>query len=320
VGYPLAQRVTDAWCVIEPDFGNKGFGHPDMAAYVAFDAGDPLVLLLEAKLATYEKSSWPNTRRQDSGFNSKINGQIELNHRLALALTSFDADAHTKLAEPGWILDTPYDLAVPGTPRHVKKPTVLDLVARRLAGLPLERYIHAVITTDEAAPWAAVAEDRRPAIWLARDREDWTWLTQRLYWTSWERLYALAEPWQPSGFRRNYEFFRNNLRRRRVRQGVVDVSPRVGLVILHDNLYRAARQTYLHLSWDGQSFKLRDYSGPELLEIRPRFTAEELFREGNIVHTIWYKQRERHRWQDYEWWHEQVVQKNQERWPDDQAR
>ena len=99
VGYPLLQQhVTDAWCVIEPDFGNKGFGHPDMAAYLAFDAGDPLVLLLEAKLTTYEKSSWPNTRRQERGFNSKINGQIELNHRLAWALTGFDADAHTKLA------------------------------------------------------------------------------------------------------------------------------------------------------------------------------------------------------------------------------
>jgi hypothetical protein len=25
---------------------------------------------------------------------------------------------------------------------------------------------------------------------------------------------------------------------------------------------------------------------------------------------------ERHRWQDYEWWHERVVEKNRERWPD----
>ena len=144
--FPNYDLLSNVWCVIEPDFGNKGFGHPDMAAVLDFNNAPRSALFLEAKLTTLKEASWPGVKRMDKGFNSTINGQLELNHRLTLALSIFEPDVRLAVSEPDWILDTPYIMAIPGRPRCVKKPSVLNLVARKFEAVPLRavlsRYHH----------------------------------------------------------------------------------------------------------------------------------------------------------------------------------
>src|SRR4051812_6710591 len=55
IGFSAPGKVVAAWSVVEPDFGNKGFGHPDYVARLAFQGGAVAVLLFEAKLTTYHK-------------------------------------------------------------------------------------------------------------------------------------------------------------------------------------------------------------------------------------------------------------------------
>jgi len=39
IGFKMPGRVTEAWSVVQPDFGNKGFGHPDCVARLGFEGG-----------------------------------------------------------------------------------------------------------------------------------------------------------------------------------------------------------------------------------------------------------------------------------------
>ena len=100
--------LAGVWCVVEPEFGRKGFGYLDVVARLTFQGGRVAVLLMEAKLKTYRQSSWPSGRRARKQFNSKLNGQIELNHRLALALEGHRGGEDAELVEPGWLVGTDY--------------------------------------------------------------------------------------------------------------------------------------------------------------------------------------------------------------------
>ena len=138
-------------------------------AYLEFVDETQAVLFVEAKLTTYEKASWPEAQRGCKQFNSKINGQLELNHRLGLALQGFHPEVDSSLAEPEWILDTGYKTALPGIPRSVKKPAVPELVAGRLAGLSPDCYYHLAITTDDDAPLVPSSSDSHAtAVWARR--------------------------------------------------------------------------------------------------------------------------------------------------------
>src|ERR1700686_3706675 len=66
----MGQRVASVRVIVEPDFSNTGFGHPDAIFKVTFESGKVAVFLLEAKRLPYPKSCSSPTGRGGAGFNS----------------------------------------------------------------------------------------------------------------------------------------------------------------------------------------------------------------------------------------------------------
>src|ERR1700693_5523645 len=91
IRYPHFPRTTTRIVsFIEPDFANTGFGHPDAVLRVETDE-DEFVFILEAKRGCYLNACKPISSRgiPRSGYNSSLNGQLELDFALALALEGF---------------------------------------------------------------------------------------------------------------------------------------------------------------------------------------------------------------------------------------
>jgi hypothetical protein len=120
------------------------------------------VVFIEAKVVPYLASAMGNAAdtMAASGFNSSINGQLALRHRLAYALHRWDGAG--VLAEPADLhaayRSTTGGLCDPASqPRSLAKAAVLDLVRRHgLHRLPLARY-HLVAWTWDAGPFFAPA-------------------------------------------------------------------------------------------------------------------------------------------------------------------
>src|ERR1700687_1560165 len=70
--------VRRAHAVVEPSFGSQGFGRPDAVAVIEFDTQQSFVLFFEAKLGVYAEAAKAPAGRSLPGFNSSINGQLEL--------------------------------------------------------------------------------------------------------------------------------------------------------------------------------------------------------------------------------------------------
>ncbi len=206
IGYSFGDRtIIEAWCVVEPDFSE--FGHPDTVFRLTFDNNAKAVFLLEAKLRTFEKASWEERKRNEQHFNSTINGQLELNHRLALALQHFQPGVDTSLAEPDWVPA----LYSPGSgPRQVKKRAVLRQVVKELAQLEADCYFHVVITTDQEAPWVNVPHEKRPKMFVRDGSDSWDDSRTRLCWANWLLLRELASQWEGNSFCTTYDFFHPN--------------------------------------------------------------------------------------------------------------
>jgi hypothetical protein len=326
IRFPAPGRVTAAWSVVEPDFGNKGFGHPDCVARLAFDGGAVAVLLLEAKLTTYHKMSWSSSKRLRKQFNSKLNGQIELNHRLALALQGY-AEGQGELREPDWVVGTGY-VTPNDRPRVLKDESVRRLVAAELAGRAADEYHHVIMTTDVDAP--APEAERRPLI-VVQDEAGpvplpWERFTPRFHHCSWEKMRRLAEGWGTSLFVSNYRFFADRLIVARtgaeedeslssegVRLLALQPAPEVGL--------NMAKPTHVHLSWKwhGSSFRLWDFTASEKgkeIKTYKGNVADLLDRaEHGIPYTLTYRKQHRLDRKSSRW-HRIVLEKNRERWPE----
>ncbi len=182
--------------VVEPDFGNMGFGHPDGIIKLLFTSGARRVLLVEAKRGTYQAScKRAADRGQTSGFNSSMNGQFELNHCLALALSAFH-EGHAELCEPKWILESRYAAERnrplrgknAGKLRYVKNHAVIKHLAGEFCALPIDGYFHLAITTDRMNPfeessnepfWPELYTDTCPS------QNCWTERKRQFLWTSW---------------------------------------------------------------------------------------------------------------------------------------
>lgn len=82
--------------IIEPDFSE--FGHPDAIFAIKYPERR-VVIIVEAKRTDFQSACWPSSRRGQDGFNSKLNGQLELDYRLAIALSEFRT-SDSELAEP----------------------------------------------------------------------------------------------------------------------------------------------------------------------------------------------------------------------------
>jgi hypothetical protein len=173
VAYNLKSPIKDTGaleqftCVIEPDFGNRGFGRPD--AILRFDCSSrSFVVILEAKLTGFAEACWLRSRRGEPTFNSKLNGQLELNYRLAMALARFK-DGMNMLEESKWVPQSPY-----GDSRILKKDSVIKTLVPQFSdkNLRLEDYYYLVVTTDEKNPFGGAKEQYLPQLFKAEMYDD----------------------------------------------------------------------------------------------------------------------------------------------------
>jgi hypothetical protein len=155
------EDVEDIDIIIEPDFGNAGFGHPDAVIAVQLKSNQRIVFILEAKQTTFERACKFNKTRADSGFNSTLTGQLELNYCLTLALVQYkDETYNTPLKEPYLSDNHPYkderqsktNVKKNGGIRQLKDKNVLEKVVAKLCGAPIYNYYHIVVTTDSDNP------------------------------------------------------------------------------------------------------------------------------------------------------------------------
>jgi hypothetical protein len=187
---PLEAPICSVMVVVEPDFSNTGFGHPDAMLRIDLEGGLSRGVILEAKRHRYLKSCKSPTARDANGYNSSLNGQLELNHCLAISL-----DAHVRgqadLYEPAWVLDTPYAQERRGKARGVRSAVVMQEVAQEFAGIPLSGFMHLVITTDASNPFDdAECRDLLPQLFTSESTNQncWDQLREHYGWTSWWKI------------------------------------------------------------------------------------------------------------------------------------
>lgn len=315
ISFPLNGRVVqDTWAVIEPDFGNKAFGHPDFIALLSFDREPKQCgFILEAKKGSFSAACKADRGR--IGFNSSINGQLELNHRLAIAFASFKA-GDEKLVEPDWVLRCPeYSTPSPDVTRYLKNRLILEKIVAKMGGLPLQQYHHVIITGDGDDPRQHIPQELRPRIWRPEGEVVWHDFTSNLYWTNWRSLYEQSATWPVQEFRHNYEFMRFNVRKLLAAVSLPNNRPHAGatLVRLSQAFYAPNPPSNLYLSWKGTNFRLRNFSGaarldvhlpgqPNLLDLLPHIDFERKFPN-------------RQPYKSYVWWHERTLEANHSDWP-----
>jgi hypothetical protein len=273
--------VVRVGAVVEPHFGSSGFGTPDLVALVEFNDASTAVLVLEAKLGTYAETTVDPKGRGLKGYNSKLNGQIELNHRLALALAAYAGGA--RLGEAEWVRQTDYGRA--GGFRYVLDSAVLEGLVAPLSGLPTDRYLHVAITSDETNPFASIGLKRYwPEIFVDQAGQNvWESVRHRFGWLGWKQLRELAR-WQPSLFVPTYELNEHYLQPEPLGDDTPGTPadgtpwpakrPRRGVsVVFVPSLAEEARGTVLHFSWNGPHCALRNYlnPGPDTAPSNPKY-------------------------------------------------
>ena len=162
----IKDRIISIDIVIEPSFSNKGFGKPDAVFSINF-SDQKLVFILEAKIGTYLNSSKDKSSRGKEGFNSCLNGQLELNYCLAMALEKFKTGDRV-LIEPDWILDTPYNRDRNGRLRRLQKSNVLKNIVSKFASEPMKNYYHVIVTNDNENPFLTVNKDNLPELFIKK--------------------------------------------------------------------------------------------------------------------------------------------------------
>ena len=264
-----AESIT---CIVEPDFSNTGFGHPDAVLRVDSQGGSN-VIILEAKRFPFVKSCKPVTLRgiRGSGFNSSLNGQLELDFALALALEQFKPNDR-ELIEPAWIANTPYsaergDLVL----RKLKNRNVLQDVVCKISGLPLPNYFFLSLTADISNPLSNedcasfLPELFHPTF---GSKNCWSEMKHQFGWTNFSALKQIIEKFFHEESIETDSLFLDSLAiNRKNMQGRLAVEssghePSLtksrGVSLIYAPQINPS--TFLHFSWKGEGSALRDYS------------------------------------------------------------
>jgi hypothetical protein len=309
---PVKTDVRSVSVVVEPDFSNEGFGHPDGIMKFELEDGATAVVILEAKRLPYGKVCAAPSNRGGIGYNSTLNGQLELNHCLALALAEHQVGG-LELREPDWILHSPYNSDRRSKSRSLKNQVVIEQIVRPFSGFSFRSYFHLVITTDRTDPfenfdnaglWPELYHPEYPF------RNCWKELRPQFGWASWDSverlmgaLSASENGTESSVFSptldANRQNFRMGLGASVIEAGTDEVgaaletevigrniAPRPSQVAFNNRGSRGATMifapsinpsTFLHFSWLNESCALRDYSNsPNIMpfEDRTKQTSE----------------------------------------------
>lgn len=180
------------------EVGMGQFGNPDLILVCRTGTeATTHVVFVEAKVVPYLGSAMSNAddTMKASEFNSSINGQLTLRHRLAHALHGWGGNGalaeapnlHAAYHLPAGGLDDPAR-----QPRGLAKAAVLDLVRRHgLHRLPLDHY-HLVAWTWDAGPFfspaVGVSPDQLPLFLTTDGRENWGVMSGRVGWVGFREM------------------------------------------------------------------------------------------------------------------------------------
>ncbi len=274
--------------IIEPDFANTGFGHPD--AVIALEYHDSrAVIIVEAKRADFVSACAPSSQRGQQGFNSKLNGQLELDYCLAMALSEYHEGA-TELVEPEWVLSSPYKNERKGMLRRLKNQVVLEDVVSLIGGIPLDQYYFLVITNDEQNPFLRVSDDYLPELFKPElsglhlsFTNCWSEYRRRFGWLNYTKMRTFIGSIQNrltmgSLFLQSLSINQRNMKGHSqlrmtepatvtAQQERFDIGHLAGKKLSHSgqgvSLIYAPQinpRTFLHFSWKKEGCALRDYS------------------------------------------------------------
>jgi hypothetical protein len=322
--------------IIEPDFGNTGFGHPD--AVIALEYQDShAVIILEAKRTDLASACVPCSQRGQQGFNSTLNGQLELDYCLSMALSEYH-DGATELVEPEWVLSSPYKNDRKGMLRRLKNRAVLEDVVSLIGGIPLEQYYFLVITNDEQNPFLRVSDDYLPELFKPElsglhlsFTNCWSECRRRFGWLNYTKMRTFIDSVQNrltigSLFLQSLNINQRNMKGHSqlrmtepptvaAQQERPDVDHLAGKKLSHSgrgvSLIYAPQinpRTFLHFSWRNESCALRDYSGTDTRELSPdrRFQTSDVERMIDKEILVPYK-RSRN---DVSFWHQKILEAN----------
>jgi len=310
--------------IIEPDFANTGFGHPDAILGVKYTE-HRVVIILEAKRTDFKSAC--NKTRGEKYYNSTLKGQLELDYCLAMALSEFKA-GDSKLEEPKWVLSTRYDSDRQGKLRCLRNPNVLKDVVSMFSGedLDLDDYYYLVITTDEKNPLDVDDTSLLPELFkpelsgITMTFSDcWTEYRKRFGWLNYEKMKDFIEKIQdhlPLGsfFLPTYELNRGNMGRQGEYERETDNVGREhtgqGVSLIHaPQIYP---NTFVHFSWLEGRCALRDYSKSETDQPgETRYASsyvEKLIQQEMTVT----KRRPIH---DVSFWHNLIIETNRKHLP-----
>jgi len=304
-------RYLDAiTIVVEPDFGNKGFGHPD-AVLLLKTNNENFVLIVEAKRRPFAQSCGKSRGQQY--YNSTLKGQLELNHMLAIALSEYDGARNEPLIEPEWVTATPYMVGrSPGHRATLKNNVVLRSVVQQLSGLPFDNYLHLIVTTDCENPFEDGLNARSfPEVYHAVAPSENAWPTAQLKygWTNYDGLRAVSEGIDRTGMPNHTPLFDDsyaiNLPNMSTNAQAIP-GPRTKKSVLV-YIPEINRHTMLHCSYQGEKCKLRDYTGSPTTEPIPdeRFRRSEILKKASRTipaQPVSYK--------DVQFWHDEIRRLN----------
>jgi hypothetical protein len=166
------------------EVGMAQFGSPDLI--LVCEAGGRLrIVFIEAKVVPYLASAMSNRGGMVPGFNSSINGQLALRHRLGRALTP----ATGPVIEPAALhsayqadLDDPMD-----QPRRLVDQRVRSIIDRYHLRDQIADY-YLVAWTWDTEPFFNCDPDLRPRLLDHEGREIWNEMAGRVGWLGFPRV------------------------------------------------------------------------------------------------------------------------------------
>lgn len=346
----LSADIRGVWCVVEPDFSNQGFGHPDAVLRIDREGGSSRAVIVEAKRLPYAQSCQPPAVRGGAGYNSSLNGQLELNHCLALAVSEF-GESQRELRQPGWILHSPYGSDRRGRLRCLKNPAVIEELAKPLSGISFRDITHLVITTDVSDPFEDTANE---PLWPELYHPEfpfqncWKQFRAQFAWTSWAKIEDLFRKMEADAVLRESLFLGSFSKNRRSfkagtgspwsSEGPGEPPPEeVAVPVLAHGLSVPAPQrrpfpgnrgargasmiyapgvnpsTFVHFSWLSESCAIRDYSrSPNIMPLEDRSMRTSEVVAGIAREAVI---RNRRPISDTRYWHETTLEVNKAELP-----
>jgi hypothetical protein len=268
---PLSLNIEKVDIIVEPDFGKKGFGSPDAVISMNVQgANDRKIFFIEAKRDTFRNASEDKAKRSEKGFNSSLNGQLELKYRFTRALKNWNAPATAIEEDPGWILKTEYDK----DQKTLQNPHVLtDVISKYGLKTTIENYYYIVLTTDTTNPLEKLDQNIQPEFFDNTGNDCWNDLRQKQFgWFNFDKIKKLIEDFkytEQSLFLASYKLNESNMKIANKDDDNMGFTSGVTMIYAPD----IKKDTYLHFSWKGNSCVLRDYSQTPPLDDNDKTTS-----------------------------------------------